>query len=111
VNPSAGGLPGAVIFEGNGPSRCGCDFAKSYPLAFGPRLGVAYQITPKTVLRAGFGIVYTGTGDVSGATGAFSVSNTFNSPAFGDAYMTLNNGVTVPRSQYQWPNFGSRPVS
>ncbi len=31
---------------------------KTIPGDFGPRLGVAYQIHPKTVFRAGFGIIY-----------------------------------------------------
>jgi Carboxypeptidase regulatory-like domain len=104
-NPSAGGRLGAVIFEGTGPNRCSCNFANNYPLALGPRIGVAYQINGKTVLRAGFGIVYTGTGDVNGATGAFSVSNTFSNASFGDPFMQMQNGITVPFSQYQWPNF------
>src|SRR5262249_11944145 len=56
-NPSAGGHPGAVAYE----AVCNCNFAHNYPFAFGPRFGVAYQMAPKTVLRAGFGIVYTGT--------------------------------------------------
>ena len=88
-----------------GPNRCGCNFANNYPLALGPRLGVAYQINSKTVFRAGFGIVYTGTGDVNGATGAFSVSNAFSNPQFGDPFMQLQDGITVPPSQYAWPNF------
>src|SRR5437867_11138434 len=46
-NPSAGNLPGAAIYDGSGPGRCGCDIAHNYPYAFGPRLGAAYQITPK----------------------------------------------------------------
>ena len=46
-NPSAGGLPGAVIFEGGGPGHCNCSFGKMYPYAFGPRLGAAYQINPQ----------------------------------------------------------------
>ena len=104
-NPSAGGKLGAVIFEGTGPNRCGCNYANNYPLALGPRLGMAYQINSKTVFRAGFGIVYTGTGDVNGATGAFSVSNAFSNPQFGDPFMQLQNGITVPASQYAWPNF------
>ena len=49
-NPTVGGYPGAIIFE----STCNCSFAKNYPFALGPRVGVAYQITPKTVFRAGF---------------------------------------------------------
>jgi hypothetical protein len=104
-NPTAGNLPGAVVFEGSGPGRCNCDFAHVYPYAFAPRLGVAYQITPKTVVRAGFGIVYTGTGDASGVTGAFSISNPIGAPAFGDPQMLLRDGITLPRDQYKWPNF------
>ena len=47
-DPSAGNRPGAAIYESN----CNCSFAKNYPWAFGPRLGVAYQISSKWVLRA-----------------------------------------------------------
>jgi len=105
-NPSAGGLPGAVIFGGTGPGRCNCQYAHSYPLAVAPRLGVASQITPKTVFRAGWGIVYSGTGDVNGATGSGQTFITpLGAPAFGDPVMALQNGITVPPSQYQWPNF------
>jgi len=57
ANPSAGGHPGATIYQ----ATCHCEFAHNYPFAFGPRLGAAYQITSKTVVRAGFGVVYSGT--------------------------------------------------
>jgi hypothetical protein len=57
ANPNYGGLPGAAIFERNGRP----DFASNYPYAFGPRLGLAYQITPKTVFRAGIGVSYSQT--------------------------------------------------
>ena len=33
-------------------------FAKYYPFAIAPRLGVAYQIDSKTVFRAGWGLSY-----------------------------------------------------
>ena len=36
-NPSAGGRPGAFIYEGDGPGRCNCTFTDTYPYAFGPR--------------------------------------------------------------------------
>ena len=55
-NPVVGGYPGTVIYEGNGPGRCNCDFSHNYPYAFGPRLGVAYQIDSKTVFRGGAGL-------------------------------------------------------
>ena len=38
--------------------RCNCFVANNYPLAFAPRLGAAYQINAKTILRAGTGIFY-----------------------------------------------------
>jgi hypothetical protein len=58
-NPSAGNLPGAVLYQGFGPDTCNCDnFLFLYKYAFGPRIGVAYQLTPRTVIRAGWGFFY-----------------------------------------------------
>jgi hypothetical protein len=58
-NPTVNNIPGALVFEGTGPGRCNCSFTKNYPYAIGPRLGVAYQLDSKTVLRIGAGISYT----------------------------------------------------
>jgi hypothetical protein len=60
-NPGAGNLPGALVFAGN--KWGSASFGKPYPeqlyhRAFGPRIGVAYGITNKTVARAGFGVFY-----------------------------------------------------
>jgi len=60
-NPGAAGLPGALVFSGTGPGRTG--EKRFYPTDFsniGPRLGFAYQLTPKTVLRGGWSIYYQG---------------------------------------------------
>ncbi|HLH42154.1 MAG TPA: TonB-dependent receptor [Bryobacteraceae bacterium] len=57
-NPVVGGFPGVVLYEGNGPGHCNCSFSHNYPWAFGPRLGIAYQINSKTVFRGGAGIQY-----------------------------------------------------
>jgi len=57
-NPTVGNRNGAVIFEGNGPGKCNCTYGSNYPYAIGPRIGVAYQIDSKTVLRVGGGIAY-----------------------------------------------------
>ena len=54
----SGGLPGAVIYEGYGTGRCNCKFIPRYPYAIGPRIGFAYQLDSKTVLRGGWGVVY-----------------------------------------------------
>jgi hypothetical protein len=72
-NPLAGNRLGSTIFASN----CGCDFyAPTYPYAVGPRLGVAYQITPKTVFRGGWGVVYQYTPD--GVAGGIVGSNAVN---------------------------------
>lgn len=55
ANGNAGGLLGATQYA----NTCNCSFyQRTYPWAFGPRLGIAYQINPKTVFRGGFGINY-----------------------------------------------------
>lgn len=58
ANPSAGGLKGATAYEGYGTGRCNCTFTRAYPYAVAPRIGVAYRINEKTVLRGGWGFVY-----------------------------------------------------
>ncbi len=58
-NPAAGGLPGTVIYQ----ATCHCSYNHNYPYALGPRLGYAYQIDPKTVFRAGFGVAYSASPD------------------------------------------------
>jgi len=97
-NPAAGGLPGATIYEGNGPGTCNCTFTKPYPYAIGPRIGIAYQFLPKTVLRAGWGVTYaeTNQGQSSalstlGAGGWNTLS--FSSPAYGAPALILSNGL------------------
>jgi hypothetical protein len=58
-NPAAGGLLGTVIYQ----ATCGCSYNDNYPWAFGPRVGLAYQVGPKTVIRAGGAIAYSASSD------------------------------------------------
>ncbi len=58
-NPGAGNIPGALVFFGTGPGRTGQ--TRPYKTDWsniGPRLGFAYQLGPKTVLRGGWGMFY-----------------------------------------------------
>jgi len=105
-NPAVGGRLGAAIYDGNsGPGRCNCDIAHNYPLAFGPRFGVAYQINPKTVFRAGFGIVYGGTAtNNNSASGLAGSSATTPPSSFGFPVTTLAAGFPTAYYPPLWPN-------
>lgn len=50
-DPTAGNLPGALVFK-NRPT-------KTFAGEFGPRLGVAYQVNDKMVIRAGYAMMNT----------------------------------------------------
>ena len=73
-NPAAGGIPGALRFGGDrAPSAisCNCDqIINTYYKAFGPRLGFAYALNDKTVVRGGYGMMYSRSGAVGGRDGA-----------------------------------------
>ena len=58
-NPLAGGRLGALIFAGDGKGRTGEKaLSDNWWGGWGPRLGIAYLATPKTVIRASGGIYY-----------------------------------------------------
>ena len=79
------GRPGAVLYG----ASCNCQFSHNYPYAFGPRLGAAYQIDSKTVLRGGAGIQY----DVAEAPNGVLYSAA--------DYYTINpNGYGISPMQY-----------
>jgi len=101
-NPAAGGRIGAPIFE----ATCGCTFVSNYPYAIAPRLGVAYQITPKTVFRGGWGFAYGFPADIS----IQNTADSTNTATGVNAYLPLNVPGTIP--QPVWPNFnvGQTPL-
>jgi Carboxypeptidase regulatory-like domain/TonB dependent receptor len=60
ANPGADGLPGAYEFQGTGTGRDGrCSPMNQYWGSWGPRVGLAYQLDPRTVVRAAYGLYYT----------------------------------------------------
>jgi hypothetical protein len=98
VNPSAGGRLGGTLYAGDGPGRCNCRPGGTYPWAFGPRIGVAYQLNDKTVLRGGIALSYGQVANFQYIGGGNSLGMGFNSlnfsnPSFGDPAITLATGL------------------
>ena len=73
ANPITGNM-GALQFAGNHGGAgvsCNCSSpANNYYKNFGPRVGFAYAIDEKTVIRGGFGMLYSHAGGTGGAGGA-----------------------------------------
>jgi len=83
-NPSVG-LKGGLAYEGS----CGCKLSSNYPFAFGPRFNLAYQVMPKTVIRAGVGVNYNVVQTPAGNN--FSVGDFYsiNNPGYGISPLPL----------------------
>ena len=84
-NPAAGGILGAMEFAGDGPGRSGKRrFGETRKNGFGPRFGIAYQLTSRTILRAGGAIYYQPTREdgnadngIQGFAGGFGAPGNF----------------------------------
>jgi hypothetical protein len=83
--PACANLLGGLVFPGvNGISRSPYDSSFQN---FGPRLGAAYSISPRTVVRAGWGLFYDGFVYDPGSSG---FSQTTNSILFSPTYVVQN---------------------
>ena len=127
-NPAADGAPGLMVSAGNGPGSCHCRTnVKTHYLTLAPRVGFAYAVNPKTIVRSSFGIVHfngaalggdgqqRGTGILGyatasptfvsndgGITPAFLLDNGFPAyarPALGSFDSTINAGFTTSNPQ------------
>jgi hypothetical protein len=109
-NPAAGGRLGTVIYE----ATCGCTFNHNYPYAFGPRLGAAYQITHKTVFRAGIGLAYGTAPNQANVGRSANDFLTLSAPGFGEPATLLRDGNPLaPGNRFGnaplvWPDFTPR---
>lgn len=109
-NPAAGGRLGALQFAGYGPNTCNCVIPyRAHYLNFAPRVGVAYKLGSKTVLRGAFTLNYShGTAGVGGNGSSagpsqlgYNAAATFSSSSTGQPSFYWNNGVPP----YQQPPF------
>ncbi len=112
ANPAADNRPGRLAFAGTkwGDASYGSRYPEQlWKKGFAPRVGFAYEVTPKTVVRGGYGIFYSApiypgwNGGVAqdglNAHIAFTSSNSGYTPAF-----ILNQGFPAIASS-QMPPF------
>lgn len=101
ANPLAGGIPGALQFAGDGPDSCHCRTpVKQHNINPGPRIGAAYRLDDKTVLRASYSIFYAHAGGVGGRTNGrqglsqvgFNNNGSLSSAVTGQPAYNWNNG-------------------
>jgi hypothetical protein len=106
-NTLIGGRLGTVEYQ----ATCHCNYANAYPYALGPHVGVAYQITPKTVFRAGGAISYAAVADQAGLNSSAGDFYTIPASAYGASAGRLQYGDPLgPGNPYgnpvvHWPNF------
>ena len=100
ANPITG-INGALQFTGKGAGTCNCATPVSnYFKNFGPRVGLAFQLDPNTVIRASYGVMFTHGDAVGGlassiGTLGFSAAPTFsvNGQLLSTAPLTGTNGA------------------
>jgi hypothetical protein len=115
-NPSAGGLLGGTIYTGYGAGRCNCNFVPTYPYAIGPRIGAAFQLTPKTVLRGGWGLTYAPLYSFGYLGGSSALGTAWNTLSYApnqvwNSALQLSQGMVYSQSQLLGASFdpGIRP--
>jgi hypothetical protein len=117
ANPAAGGIPGALEFAGKGPDSCGCSTpVKQHNVNPGPRVGLAYQVGEKTVIRASYSIFYAHAGGVGGRTNGrqglsqlgFNNNGSLSSTVTGQPAYNWNSGYPgYPLNPpFFYPSFG-----
>lgn len=97
-NPGAGNRPGAVAFAGSGAGRSGRRVPEdTWYGGIAPRIGVAYALTAKTVIRSGYGMFYDNANMPGWASGisqdGYNANASFSSSQGGtQAAFILSNG-------------------
>jgi hypothetical protein len=77
------GLNGALQFTGNGANTCNCSTpVNNYYKNISPRLGLAYQVDPKTVVRASYGLMFTHGNAVGGSATSLGTLGFSAAPSF-----------------------------
>jgi hypothetical protein len=113
-NPRAGNIPGALIYAGSGAGRQGTrTLADGWYKGWGPRLGFAYKLDEKTVIRASGGRSYGAIASVSGSTHQRGFTLTYGVPDQGtngiQPNMILKDGFPAyPVPPFIDPSFANK---
>jgi hypothetical protein len=113
-NPAANGYPGARVFSGFGPGTTNSRTPMPFAIGWGPRLGFAYRLTEKTVIRTGAGTFYSpAKARMSGQNWGFTSSPSFASSNQGiTPAMYWDNGYPAWQAPpYINPAFGAGSTS
>jgi hypothetical protein len=102
TNPGAGNLPGALAYAGSGTGKYGKPFQDTFHAGWAPRLGLAYQLDKRTMVRASSGIYYANSGNVvpfldTGAAG-YSAAPGFQSGDGGYTPLMYWNQQSFPQN-------------
>ncbi len=99
-NPAVNGYPGALMFTGFGPDSCLCrTVVQTHYKDIAPRIGFAYQLNNKTVLRGSYGTFFYNAGALGGNAQSTGV-NTLGYSA-NPNFPTLDGGITPG---FYWDN-------
>ncbi len=114
ANPGAGGILGALIYAGSGTGREGSrTLADTWFAGFGPRLGMAYQLNERTVVRTSYGRSFGAVTTVSGSSHQRGFTQTYGVPDQGTngilPNMVLSQGFpTYPIPPFIDPSFANK---
>ncbi len=114
ANPRAGGIPGALIYAGDGTGREGTrTLADGWYKGFGPRFGFAYKLDEKTVVRGSVGRSYGAVSTVTGSTHQRGFTQTYGVPDGGtngiQANLILRDGFpSYPVPPFVDPSFANK---
>jgi hypothetical protein len=98
LNPVTG-INGALNFSGHGSGTCNCATqVHNYFKNIGPRLGLAYQVDPNTVIRASYGVMYTQGNGVGGSTASRAGTQTLGFSASPNNSTSSSYQTTAPLS-------------
>jgi hypothetical protein len=89
------GLLGALNYTGSGVNSCNCStpVTSNYMKNFGPRVGLAYQMGPKTVIRSSYGVMFShgdAVGGLASTLGTLGFSGAMNG-ASSNSVTTMTN--------------------